>query len=155
MPKAFYHWTRNLHLYFGLFFSPFLVVFAVSVFFVNHLQLNPSESESTAATFSDLQVPADIEQAEDMARIQLIAPILSQVGAFGEIRYVRFFREEHRFDIAVVRPGVETTIDLNVEGRTASVSERRTAFWERLAYLHRSSGPHNVAIRSNWFWTRA
>ena len=155
MTKAVYRWTRDLHLYLGLLLSPFLVVFAVSVFFVNHLVLHPSESESTTATFSDLQILAGIEQAEDMARVRLIAPILSQVGASGEIRYVRFFREEHRFDIAVVRPGVETTIDLNVEDRTATASERWTAFWESLAYLHRSPGPHNVAIRGNWFWTRA
>lgn len=155
MPQAFYRWTRDLHLYFGLFLSPFLIVFAVSVFFMNHVHLDTSESESTTATFRDLQIPAGIEQAESMERVQLIAPILSQVGASGEVNYIRFLREEHRLVIPVVKPGVETTIDLNIEKRTATVSIRRTAFWERLAYLHRSPGPHNVAIRGNWFWTRA
>ena len=77
------------------------------------------------------------------------------MGVTGEIRFIRFLPEEHRLVIPIVRPGLNTTIDLDVEERTAVVSEYRTAFWERMSYLHRSPGPHNVAIRGNWFWTRA
>ena len=32
MPRTFYIWTRDLHLYLGLLVSPFLILFAVSVF---------------------------------------------------------------------------------------------------------------------------
>ncbi len=155
MPKAFYIWTRDLHLYLGLFVSPFLVVFAVSVFFVNHVHPSPPGSATTTATVHDLRIPAGIEQAERMERVQLAGQILSQVGVSGEIQFIRSPSEEHQLVIRVGRPGVETTINLDVEERTAVVSEHRTAFWERLSYLHRSPGPHNVAIRGNSFGTRA
>ena len=36
MNKRFYLITRDLHLYFGLFVSPFVLVFAFSVFFLVH-----------------------------------------------------------------------------------------------------------------------
>jgi uncharacterized iron-regulated membrane protein len=32
--KALYRWTRDLHLCLGLFVSPFVIAFAVSVFFL-------------------------------------------------------------------------------------------------------------------------
>lgn len=155
MPKSFYTWTRDLHLYVGLFVSPFVVVFAVSVFFLNHARLPAPGSATTRATIRDLQLPAGIEQAQGMERVQLATQVLSQVGVSGEINFIRALPREHRLVIPVVKPGVETTIDLNLEERTATVSTRRTNVWESLSYLHRSPGPHNAAIRGNWFWTRA
>lgn len=155
MPKAFYTWTRDLHLYCGLFVSPFLVVFAVSVFFLNHVRAPVPGSATTTTTVHDVHVPAGIEQAQGMERVQLAAQILSQVRVAGEINFIRFLPKEHRLIIPVVKPGVESMIDLNVAQRTATVSERRTTFWESLSYLHRSPGPHNAAIRGNWLWTRA
>jgi uncharacterized iron-regulated membrane protein len=35
MSRRFYRVTRDLHLYFGLFISPFILVFAVSVFYMS------------------------------------------------------------------------------------------------------------------------
>jgi uncharacterized iron-regulated membrane protein len=36
MKGQFYRLIRDLHLYFGLFISPFVLVFSVSVFFLVH-----------------------------------------------------------------------------------------------------------------------
>lgn len=155
VPKAFYTRTRDLHLYFGLFVSPFVVVFALSVFFLNHARLPAPGSTTTTASVRDLRLPAGIEQAQGMERVQLATQVLSQVGVAGEINFIRVLPKERRLVIPVVKPGVETTIDLNLEERTATVSARRTSAWESLSYLHRSPGPHNAAIRGNWFWTRA
>jgi hypothetical protein len=155
VPKTFYTWTRDLHLYFGLFVSPFVAVFAVSVFFLNHARLTAPGSGTTTSTIRDLHVPAGIEQAQGLDRVRLATQVLSQVGVSGEINFIRALPQEHRLVIPVVKPGVETTIDLNIEARTATVTERRTSVWESLSYLHRSPGPHNAAIRGNWFWTRA
>ena len=33
---GFYQWTRQLHLYLGLFICPFILLFAVSTIFLNH-----------------------------------------------------------------------------------------------------------------------
>lgn len=153
MSKALYVWTRDLHLYFGLFVSPFLIVFAASVFFVNHVPVNPADADAAVEAFSDLQVPEGIEQAQDMDRVRLAQEVLHQVGVAGEINFIRSLSEERRLVIPVIRPGVEATIDLNIAARTAKVSQRRTSWGETISYLHRSPGPHNVSIRGNWFWT--
>ncbi|MBI3465018.1 MAG: PepSY-associated TM helix domain-containing protein [Planctomycetes bacterium] len=155
MPGRIYLWTRDLHLYIGLFLSPFVVVFALSVFFVNHPRRSSQEPTVASATIRDVQIPAGIEEAQGRERVERAAQILAQVGVAGEINFIRYMPTEHRLVIPVLKPGVETTIDLNVETRTAKVSQRRTTISETMAYLHKSPGPHNVAIRGNWFWTRA
>jgi hypothetical protein len=38
MKREVYGWIRDLHLYAGLFVSPFVLLFAASVFFLNHEQ---------------------------------------------------------------------------------------------------------------------
>ncbi|MBZ2179946.1 MAG: hypothetical protein K7J47_19825 [Acidobacteria bacterium] len=52
MPKPLYTTTRNLHLYAGLFLSPFVLLFAVSVFFLVHAPrtaANPTVETRSAA----------------------------------------------------------------------------------------------------------
>jgi hypothetical protein len=150
-----YIWTRDLHLYFGLFVSPFVLLFAVSVFFLNHGRTPIDETTTTRVVIHDLQVPSGIAEAQGMERLRLAAEILVNVGVAGEISFIRWIPKERRLVIPVVKPGVETTIDVNVEARTATVSRRKTTTWETLSYLHKSPGPHSAAIRGNWLWTRA
>ncbi len=154
MPKGLYIWTRDLHLYLGLFISPFALLFAVSVFFLNHGR-TPVDAATARVAIHDLRVPLGIEEAQGMERVHLAAAILAQVDVTGEINFIRYVSKERRLIIPVVKPGVETVIDLSVEARTATVTRRRTTTWETLSYLHKSPGPHNAAIRGNWFWTRA
>ncbi len=52
------------------------------------------------------------------------------------------------------RAGFETTVDVDLDARSATVTRRTTSLWESLAYLHKMPGPHNVAIRGNWVGTR-
>jgi hypothetical protein len=63
--------------------------------------------------------------------------------------------KERRLVFPVAKPGFEATVDVNIDARTAVVTTRVPPWWEALAYLHKSPGPHNVNIRGNWFWTRA
>ena len=58
--KTFYCWTRDLHLYLGLFISPFVIAFAVSVLFLNNAKVDMNATTSVA-TFHDLRIPAGIE----------------------------------------------------------------------------------------------
>ena len=46
-------------------------------------------------------------------------------------------------------PGLETTVDLNTEKQTASVTERRTGTVDALIHLHKMPGPHNAMVRGN------
>lgn len=152
---SIYQWTRDSHLYLGLFVSPFVVLFSLSVFFLNHAR-SPAQSRPTSTTtVHDLRIPPGIEETQDMERVHLATEIITQAGVIGEINFIRHVARERRLIIPVQRPGIETTVDVNLETRTATITERRTTAWERLAYLHRMPGPHNASIRGNWFWTRA
>ena len=151
--KTLYRWTRDLHLYLGLFVSPFLVAFAVSVFFLNHAKVDTS-AVSSIATVRDIAVPAGMERTQGREAVDLAREIVDQVGVTGEIGFVRYLGKEQRLVIPVSRPGVETVVDVDVSKRTAVVSRRITSVMESIAYLHKSPGPHNAVLRGNWFWTR-
>ncbi len=153
MARNFYVWTRDLHLYFGLFISPLLIVFAVSVFYVNHVQLELTEAKTSSREVGDLRIPPGITEADGMEQANLARELLPQVGLDGEVNFIRFIRAEQRLVIPVVGPGFDSTIDVRLAERTATVTERQTSLAETFAYLHRSPGPHNVAIRGNWLWT--
>lgn len=154
MARSLRIWTRELHLYIGLFLSPFLLLFAASVFFLNHARGPVSANHATLTETRSIRIPQGIESAQGPERVRLAAEVLSQLGISGEINFIRAVPKENRLVIPVVKPGVETVIDLRVREGMATVSARRTAFWESLSYLHRSPGPHNASIRGNWFWTR-
>ena len=51
-----YRWLRDLHLYFGLFISPFILLFAASVFYLNHAKLIVG-TEPATETYRDLTIP--------------------------------------------------------------------------------------------------
>lgn len=53
-----------------------------------------------------------------------------------------------------MRPGQMTTIRVDLKTNTATVERQEARFFDRLIYLHRSPGPHNVAIRGNWIFTK-
>ena len=151
--RTFYRSTRDLHLYLGLFVSPFVIAFAVSVFFLNHAKVDTSAS-TTVETFHDLTIPAGLESARGREAVDRARDIVSQVGVTGEIGFVRYVPNAQRVILPVSKPGVETVVEVDVSKRAAVVSRRQTAILESIAYLHKSPGPHNADLRGNWFWTR-
>ncbi len=152
--ERLYRWTRDLHLYFGLFVSPFILLFAVSVFFLNHGKL-PGRLQTRSETFRDLRVPDGIDRLQGREAVNLAREILPQAGLTGEIGFLRVLAKERHLVFPVSKPGFEATVDVDLESRSAVVTRRGTSWWEALAYLHKSPGPHNVNLRGNWFWTRA
>ena len=147
-----YRWTRDLHLYFGLFISPFIVIFALSVFFLNHAKVDPAAWSSVTAT-GGLQIPSDIDRVQGADAVARARSILQQLALDGEIGFTRFARQTRHFIFPVSRPGLEITVDVDVDAHSALVSRRPTSAWEAIAYLHKMPGPHNVAIRGNWLPT--
>jgi hypothetical protein len=140
-------------LYLGLFVSPYVLLFAASVFFLNHGKVIPVGDP--AQTCLGVNVPAGILDAQGPAAIPLVRHVLDHCGVRGEIGFVRTQRKEQRVTAPVTRPGFETTITIDVAGGSASISGRRMGVWETIGYLHKTPGPHNAAIRGNWFGTRA
>jgi len=151
--QMFYRWTRDLHLYTGLFVSPFVLVFAASVLFLNHAKVDTTVATATE-TLDHLTIPAGVENARGREAVELARAIVEEVGVSGEIGVVRTIRNERRIVIPVSKPGLETIVEVDITARSARVSRRRTSALESTAYLHKSPGPHNADLRGNWLWTR-
>ena len=153
----FYGVTRDLHLYLGLFISPFVVVFSVSVFFLVHAWLPgaTARGDSPAKIRTGLIVPPNLQQLENRERVDAVRGVLDQLGVAGEIGFIQHRPKEHRMRMAVFVPGRETTVDLDYEQGRAEVSSRSTGLADALIYLHKAPGPHLTAIRGNWAPMRA
>jgi len=151
--KTFYRWTRDLHLYLGLYLSPFVLVFAISTILLNH-GWKPVGVPASPRVVDGIEIPQDLERVQGMRRALEVKKILAQVGVSGEINFIRTIPRENRIIIPVARPGQETTVSVDLKARTAVVETRETGIGDALIYLHRSPGPHNVAIRGNWLFTR-
>lgn len=104
--KALYRWTRDLHLYLGLFVSPFVITFAVSVFFLNHAKVDPAAATSVG-TFHNVKTPAGLESARGREAADRARELLNELGLAGEIGFVRYLRREQRVVILVSKPGLE------------------------------------------------
>jgi hypothetical protein len=129
-------------------------LFAASVFFLNHAKVVPDEWLSVE-TFQNVQIPDAIDRTQGTEAITRAQAILQQVGVTGEIGFTRFVRQTRHFVFPVSKPGVEASVDVDIDARTATVSRRPTSVWEAFGYLHKMPGPHNAAIRGNWAGTRA
>jgi hypothetical protein len=149
--RRLYLVTRNLHLYFGLFLSPFILVFSVSVFYLVHgLAKRPAPGASDASrTVANLAVAPDIARMQGRARVVALRPILEQLGVRGEIDFVRHVATEHRLVVPVRLPDRDTVVSLDYDQRTATVTSRRQSLGDALVYLHKMPGPHNVDVRGN------
>lgn len=147
-----YRWLRDLHLYFGLFISPFILLFAASVFYLNHGKLIAG-AEAPVETYRDLDVPDGFDRLKGREAVDRAAVILPQVRLSGEIGYLRYVANDRHLIFPVSKAGFEATVDVDLDARTASVKRRPMNLWESLAYLHKMPGPHNAAIRGNWVGT--
>ncbi|MSU73035.1 MAG: hypothetical protein EXS43_11965 [Opitutus sp.] len=158
MSKQFYPLTRDLHLYVGLFLSPFILVFAISVFFLVHSWVPGSGAASQTRNATELTLPADFEQLKGPEQLAATRTLLDQIGVAGEIWNLRYTPRDRRMAITVNVPGRETVVDLNVAARTATITRRDPGMWDAMIYLHKLPGPHLVAIRGNsafmqvWRW---
>jgi len=148
-----YRWLRDLHLYFGLFISPFVLLFAASVFYLNHGKLTQG-TPPPADIYRNLQLPDGFDRVKGREAAERAKTILPQVGVSGEIGFLRYIASDRHLIFPVSKAGLESTIDVDLDARSAMVTRRHMGVWESLSYLHKIPGPHNPAIRGNWVGTR-
>jgi hypothetical protein len=148
--RRFYRTTRDLHLYLGLFISPVLLVYAVSVVLLNHAYLPWGGGDDGEATTSTVRV----EVPDEDNSLELAKRIREQLGASAEIGYVNLDQEERRLSFPLEKPGEVSMVRVDLATGVAEIETRRTGVWDAMIYLHRMPGPHNVAIRGNWLYTR-
>ena len=108
--RRFYGVTRDLHLYSGLFFAPFVLVFSVSVFFLVHRWI-PSAREGEPRVVREVVAPSNLEALGGRARIEALHGVLAGIGVTGEIGFVRHEPKERRMLMPAVAPGHETMVD--------------------------------------------
>src|ERR1043166_8053511 len=155
MRGRFYWLVRDLHLYVGLFVSPFVLLFAISVFFLVHVWL-PRLGSVTATTriVSGLPLPGDLQTLSGRPLIDALKPALEKAGIRGEVGFVRHMVKEEKLIIPVTIPGRETTVTISLASREATIVTRETGLADALVTLHKAPGPHGPGIRMNWFWMR-
>ena len=155
MNDRFSRTVRDLHMYFGLFIGPFVLVFAVSVFFLVHAWLPKARSDAEAPRLVEgLLLPAGLEQLSGRPLVDALQPVLKQAGVHGEVGWVQHLAKENRFVIPVTIPGRRTTVTIDVTKREASIERQTTGLADALVTLHKSPGQHLAAIRMNWFFMR-
>lgn len=156
MSRPFYRITRDLHLYLGLFSSPFVLLFAVSVFFLVHTWL-PRLTPETASTrvVTAWTLPADWQKLSGRPLIDALKPGLEKAGVPGEVGFVQYSAAQQKLTIPVTIPGRETTVTLNVASGEATIVTRERGLAPALVTLHKSPGQHGGAIHMNWVFIAA
>lgn len=146
--KSPYRVIRDLHLYAGLFVSPFVVVYAISAIVLNHAYLPWGGDGGTVETRTvAVRIP------DDTNSLAVAAQIRDQLGIRGEIGFVSRNRQSQRVNFPVETPGVTTNVRVDLRSGSAEIERTETGVWDGLVYLHTMPGPHNVAIRGNWLAT--
>jgi hypothetical protein len=148
--KTFYVVTRDLHLYFGLFISPFVLVFAVSVFVLVHSWIPDAVKQPIVRTAGNLSIPANLDLLKGRDQIDAVRGVLGQADVHGEVNFIRTVAKDHSLIIPVSVPGREVVVNLNLDAKSAVVTERSGGAWAALVELHKMPGPHNANIRGNW-----
>jgi hypothetical protein len=143
-------------LYLGLFSSPFVLVFGISVFFLVHTWLPRLAPEtSNTRVVSTLPLPGDLQTLSGRPLIDALRPALEKAGVHGEVGFVRHMVKEEKLIIPVSIPGRETIVTISIASRDATIVTRETGLAHALATLHKSPGEHAPAIRMNWFYMKA
>src|SRR4026209_1012879 len=105
MRRRFYRVIRDLHLYLGLFSSPFMLVFGISVFFLVHTWLPKITSEtSTTRVVSALPLPENLQTLSGRPLIDALKPVLEKVGVHGEVGFLQHLVKEEKLIIPVTVP---------------------------------------------------
>lgn len=152
MKRSLSLWMRDLHLYAGLFASPFILIFAVSTILLNHAWKTWTRA-AVEKTTAPVEIPAGLKSGAE--GVPAAKQILRQVNVSGEIGFVRHQPQNNRLIIPVFKPGQRITIDVDLTTRTAAIERTGTDLWSTLIYLHRTPGPHNAQAPRNWVFTQA
>jgi hypothetical protein len=153
--KKFYTTIKDLHFYIGLFISPFIVLFSVSVLVLNHTFVDWQEDWQKWSFSVDEKVDRTVEfimPTNDKNKIDFAKDILKQIKVTGEIAGI--YGDSIKMYIPVTKPGRRISIRVDLTSGIASINSERTSLWKKLIWLHKMPGPHNANIRGNWVNTK-
>ena len=144
MMKKYYPIVRSLHLYFGLFISPFVLVFSISVLVLNHTdfinKINPIKPLPDINTRLD-KIPYDTSDLLTAKRI------IQKLGIKGEVDYIS--QNEQEISFPVIVPGLTTKIKVNKQTNEVLITREEEGILRATNFLHKMPGPHNAKLRGN------
>src|ERR1035437_997158 len=108
-----------------MFISPFVLVFSLSVILLVHGWVVPAAiPEPAVRTVTGLSLPAGLERLAGRDLVNALRPVLDVIGVKGEVDFIRAIPSEHRLVIPVHLPGRETSVNINLETRSANIATR-------------------------------
>jgi hypothetical protein len=142
--KKYYRSVRTIHLYFGLFISPFVLIFSISALVLNHTDFinrsNPIKNLPDIKTRID-KIPYDTTD------LQTAKGIIKKLGIKGEIDYVS--QNDNQISFPVILPGLTTKIKINKQTKEVLITRKEEGSLRATNFLHKMPGPHNVKLRGN------
>ena len=148
--KKYYSLVRALHLYFGLFISPFIIIFSLSVLALNHTEyfnkLRPkNELKSVQVRLNNFQI-----QNSDSLTAKSIA---HQLGISGEIDWIP--KTDSTFSFPVNKPRLSKRISFNTKTGMVLITQHDEGVFNGMTYLHMMPGQHNARMRGNSVFMKA
>jgi hypothetical protein len=142
--KKYYPLVRKLHLYFGLFISPFVLIFSISVLVFNHAGLL-SHADPVKA-LPDVRTKLDTIPF-DTFDLGTARAITRKLNISGEIDFIS--KNEQEISFPVNKPGLRTLVRVNTQNDSVLITRQQEGALRGMAYLHAMPGQHNVKIRGN------
>ena len=148
-----YKTTRSLHLYLGLFVSPFVLIFAISVLVINHRDPASGRQPPVLEEVKTIESIPDHFDTLDSVRV-----VMKQAGISGWVTFFRHIEDKNQYRFIVLRPTVRRDVTVDLENKTVEIMKRPNDFKSTLAWLHVMPGPHTQ--HKNWsflflWWTLA
>ena len=142
--KKYFPLIHALHIYFGLFISPFILIFSISVLALNHMgflnHINPVRYLPEIRTKLD-NIPYDTTD------LLTAKAIISKLGIKGEIDFI--IKNEDQISFPVNKPGIITRVKVNIHTDSVVITRQIEGSLRAMNYLHIMPGQHNAKIRGN------
>ena len=142
--KDYYALVRAFHIYAGLFISPFILIFCISVLAFNHPdflnRINPVQSSKEIKVRLDC-IPYD------STNLGTARAILMDLKINGEIDFIN--KNDSQISFPVNKPGLKTWIAVNTKNDSVIIVQQKEGSVRAMNFLHIMPGQHNVAMRGN------
>lgn len=135
---------RALHLYLGLFISPFVVIFCVSVLAFNHVNVLNSLLPVRLLPIERTKLDGIPTDTSDLLTAKAI---IAKLGVEGEIDFISM--NENHISFPVMKPGLRTKIDVDTRTDSVTITRQEEGWLRATSYLHTMPGQHNARLRGN------
>src|SRR5665811_642455 len=142
--NKYYVLIRKLHLYFGLFISPFVIIFSLGLLVFNHPALVHKANRDNHLSKIRTKL---INVSYDGPELETAKRIIHELGMNGEIDYIS--RNNNSISFPLINPGLKFFVYVDTNTDSVFVSREVEGALSATAYLHSMPGPHNAKIRGN------